>query len=220
MKNNGSERHRPFVREIEAAAGRHRAADVFVDACHMMACAIWAPLAPDREKVEEDYQRTAGKYNADEIGHIAAAFRLLVEALEEDHTEFLGHCLERCFEATNRGNGQFLTPTHISHMMGRMLSGKPDGGVARLHDPCCGAGVLVIEGANAFKEGGWRQGDICVVAGDIDGRACDMCYVQLSLLGYAGVVRHMDAISKEQFDEPRYTPGWFLHGFPLRGIAA
>jgi hypothetical protein len=47
-----------------------------------------------------------------------------------------------------------------------------------------------------------------------------MTYVQLSLLGYAGVVYHMDALTLKMFGEPRYTPGWYLHAFPMRGVAA
>ena len=84
----------------------------------------------------------------------------------------------------------------------------------------CGAGVLMIQGAEALLRKGWKQRDICVVATDIDYRACDMCYVQLSLLGYAAVVQQVNALTLKAYDVPKYTPGWFLHGFPMRGIRA
>ena len=216
-------RYAPFVREIEAAAsGRHRASDVFVDACHMMALSIWSALCfgEARRKAEADYMATASKYDAGEMAHICEAFAALVEALTDKREEFLGHCLERCFEATAREKGQFLTPVSLSHMMGRMLAPEPRDEVIKLHDPCCGAGVLLVEGAEAHLEKGWKQRNLCVVASDIDCRACDMAYVQLSLLGYAGVVQQADALALKALGPARYTPGWYLHQFPMRGIAA
>ena len=59
-----------------------------------------------------------------------------------------------------------------------------------------------------------------VLAGDIDGRACDISYVQLSLLGYAAVVQHMDALSQRRISPDRYTPGYYLHCMPMRRVAA
>ncbi len=150
------------------------------------------------------------------------AFSLLMCALDFDRTEFLGHVMERVFNATNQHNGQFLTPVNIATLMGDILVEAPRDEIVRLNDPCCGAGVLVIEGAERFMKRGWEQRDILVDAGDIDGHACDMCYVQLSLLGYAGVVRHQNAMSREYYGTTpiRYTPGWYIHCFPMRGIRA
>ena len=212
-------RQTEFIKAIEAASVRYRASDVFIDACHCMACALWRPFAPDGAKVEKDFAATRDKYSAEEFAHIVKAFALLQIALEENRQEFLGECMTS-LEATNKANGQFLTPTSISSMIGRVVFNDPQGGVQTLADPCCGAGVLLIEGAEAALRSGHKQHNLCIVAGDIDGRACDMCYVQLALLGYAGVVRHMDALTQEQFGVARYTPGWFLHGFPMRRISA
>lgn len=173
----------------------------------------------NQAQVEADYEATRSKYDDAEWRHMATAFCLLIDALEGKREEFLGHCMT-VLGATNRHNGQFLTPVSVSHMMGAMLAGEPRDEIVTLHDPCCGAGVLMIEGAEAMLEAGWKQCNIRVEAGDIDGRACDMCYVQLSLLGYAGIVRHMDTLTMKEYSEPRYTPGWFMHGFPMRGVAA
>ena len=43
-----------------------------------------------------------------------------------------------------------------------------------------------------------------------------MSYVELSLLGYAAVVRHEYALTRQVLSRPRFTPGYFLHGFPMR----
>ena len=212
-------RQKEFIKAIEAASVRYRASDVFIDVCHCMACAIWRPFALDGDKVEKDFAATRERYSDEEFAHFVTAFAILQTALQERRQEFLGECMTN-LEATNKANGQFLTPTNISSMIGSILLANPQDEVIKLYDPCCGAGVLLIEGAEAALRSGHKQHNLCIVAGDIDGRACDICYVQLALLGYAGVVRHMDALTQEQFGVARYTPGWFLHGFPMRRISA
>ena len=218
----GGERHAGFVREIEAAATRRRASDALVDAVHLMALSIWGALCPaaEKEAVERDFEATRGKYGDEEYGHFVRAFAELADALSADRSEFLGWCMTT-MDATNKWGGQFLTPNNIAKMLGAVLaSGETRDGVIRLGDPCVGAGVTVIEGAEEMMAKGVPQRDILIDCGDIDGRACDMAYVQLSLLGYAAVVRHRNALTLEDFSPPRLTPGWFLHGFPLRGIGA
>ena len=80
--------------------------------------------------------------------------------------------------------------------------------------------MLLIEGAEKLLADGVRQSDLVLVAGDIDGRACDISYIQLSLLGYAACVQHMDALSQRRISPDRYTPGWYLHSMPMRGVKA
>ena len=213
------QRYAPFIKEIEAASGRYRSGDVFIDACHCMALSIWSALTfgKSKAKAEADYKATRDKYSDKEWKHVETAFAHLVCALEYKREEFLGNCMN-LFEVTNRWNGQVLTPISLAQLMGRITAPEPKDEIITLHDPCCGAGVLLIEGAEALLEKGWMQRNICVVAGDIDHRACDMTYIQLSLLGYAGAVQHIDALSLETFGDIMYTPGWFLHCFPMRGM--
>lgn len=220
---NADSRYKPFVREIEAASGRYRASDVFVDACHMAAAEMWSRLCfgDNRRKAIADFNTTREKYNAEEYAHMCLAFNALVDALEADRHEFLGQCMN-LFEATNKWNGQVLTPSSLAQLMGRITAPTDEehGELIRLHDPCCGAGVLLIDGAEEYRKLGHPQSNIFILAGDIDYRACDMTYIQLSLLGYAGCVQQMDALTLQAYGEARYTIGWFLHGFPMRGVAA
>jgi len=47
-------RYKPFLDEIQRAAGRYRQADMLGDACHMMACSIWSALCfGERRKAVE-----------------------------------------------------------------------------------------------------------------------------------------------------------------------
>ncbi len=221
MGRNGDKadgRYAPFVKEIEAAAaGGHRAGDALFDAARMMALAIQKPLAlSGGDEIEAEWQRIRDRYSDGEYAHIATAFGLLMDALEEKREEFLGHVMERCFGATNQHAGQFLTPVSVAGMMGRIVSEEPRDEIVTLHDPCCGCGVLVIEGAEKLLERGWEQRNILIDVGDIDIHALDMCYVQLSLLGFAAVVHHRDALRMKALSPDRFTPGYYIHAIPMR----
>ena len=141
-------------------------------------------------------------------------------ALERDREDFLGHALEH-LGAANTKNGQFLTPVCLSRVAARVgCAKKPEdyepGNIVKINDPSCGSSVLLIEGCEALHEAGVRGDDILVIAGDIDSRACDISYVQLSLLGYAAIVQHMDALAQKRYSPDRFTPGYFLHCMPMR----
>lgn len=216
-----NDRYKPFISEIQAASAHRHCSEVLTDAVHCMAQEMWMALSfgKVRQQAEKDYAETRARFDEAEWKHVVNAFCHLVDALTVKREEFLGHVMEE-LGATNQHNGQFLTPVHVSSLMGDIVAEEPRDEVIRLHDPCCGAGVLMIQGAEALLKKGWKQRNICVVATDIDHRACDFCYVQLSLLGYAAVVQQVDALTIKPFDVARYTPGWYLHGFPMRGIRA
>lgn len=214
-----NEHHKRFINEIERAATSRFVNDVFADAVHMMACSLWSPLAPDGKSVEADFNATRKKYSDKEYEHIQTAFGIVMEALEERREEFLGTILEH-LNANAKGFGQFLTPRPVANLMARMsmdgLKYEP-GKILAITDPACGASVLMIEQAEMLmQELHVQQSDILILVGDIDRRAVDMSFVELSLLGYAAQVEHMDSLMMKRFSEPRYTAGYFLHCMPMR----
>lgn len=215
-----------FIKEVTAAAGHRHVAEVFADMVRAMAISIESPMSFDsrRKALEDEYATIKGRYSPDEFVHFPRAFGVVALALEEKREDFLGHALEH-LGASNTRNGQFLTPVCVSRFMAKVnCSQKPDdyqpGKIVKINDPACGSSVLLIEGAEALHQAGVRADDILVTAGDIDGRACDISYVQLSLLGYAAVVQHMDALAMKRLGPDRYTPGYFLASMPMRRKAA
>ena len=218
-----NERHKEFIKLIEGAARSRYVIDVFRDAVHMMAISLWSPCIinkQERDEVEADWQATRDCYTDEEYQNICKAFTVVIDALEKERTEFLGIVLEH-IGAANTKNGQFLTPESVARMMAQVCAPNiqhTPGEIVTLNDPACGASVLLIEQAERLRESGVPQSDIFIVAGDIDRRACDMSYIELSLLGYAAKVEHMDALSRTVYSPPRYTIGYFLHAFPMRGV--
>ena len=213
-----------FIGEVHAAAKSRYAVEVFADMARTMAIALESPFAlgERRKAIEAEYAQIKSRYSEDEFIHFPIALAMVQMALERKREDFLGHALEE-LGAANTRNGQFLTPVCVSRMMAQVglrgLEYKP-GEVVRLSDPSCGSSVLLIEGAEKLLADGIPQRDILLIAGDIDGRACDISYVQLALLGYAAVVQHMDALAQRRISPDRYTPGYYLHGMPMRRIAA
>ena len=213
-----------FIKEVHAAARGRYAVEVFADMVRAMAICFEAPLAlgERHEELEKEYAQIKGRYTEDEFVHFPIALAMVQMALERHREDFLGHALEE-LGAANTRNGQFLTPVCVSRMMAQVgcqgIEYKP-GEVIRLSDPSCGSSVLLIEGAEKLLADGVSQADILIQAGDIDGRACDISYVQLSLLGYAAVVQHMDALAMRRISPDRFTPGYYLHCMPMRRVAA
>lgn len=222
-----NERHKEFIKLIEGAARSRSVVDVFGDAVHLMAQSLWKPCIINKaeaDEVEADWQRTRDRYTDAEYQNICKAFAVVCEALEHDRAEFLGIVLEE-IGASNKHNGQFLTPKSVSRMMAQILAPSKEeianhkqGEIITLNDCACGASILLIEGAEQLRESGIPQRDIFMVAGDIDRRACDMSFIELSLLGYAAKVEHMDVFSRTVYSPPRYTIGYFMHGLPMRGV--
>lgn len=214
-----------FNKEVEAAAKSRFVVDVFADMVREMALSIEGTVALGErcDEIEKEYAAIKSQYTDDEFSHFSAALAITTTALERAREDFLGHALES-LGAANTRNGQFLTPICVSRLCAKTAAAKPldykPGQIVKLNDTACGTSVLLIEGAEALIAEGVRQGDLLVIAGDIDGRACDASYVQLSLLGYPAIVQHMDALSQRRISPDRYTPGYFLHGLPMRRAAA
>ena len=218
--SENAELKKDFIKEVHAAARSRYAVDVFADMVRTMAIALESPFTLGERKaaIEAEYEQIKGRYDEDEFAHFPRALSIVYLALEQKREDFLGHALE-ALGAANTRNGQFLTPVCVSRMMAQVglrgLETRP-GEIIRLSDPSCGSSVLLIEGAEKLLADGIPQRDILLIAGDIDGRACDISYVQLALLGYAAVVQHADALAMRRVSPDRFTPGWYLHGMPMR----
>lgn len=210
-----------IVKVLESAnAGHHMLLDVFADFCRVFALTLEAPFTMGklRGEIEGEYCTIMKRYD-NNVKAFSTCMAITVKALEERREDFLGSVHEE-IGAANTRNGQFFTPPSVANVMARVVTPDEDytpGEPIVINDPACGASVTLIAGAEALLGRGIPQRDILVDAGDIDLRALDMSFVELSLLGYAAVIRHENALSREIMSRPRFTPGYFIHAFPMRG---
>jgi len=229
-----TEEQKQFFKEIEAAGGgRMSPLETFEDACRVFALTLHNPILKgmcrddEFEKYERQHIEIMKRYGEGGV-HIAKAFSVLVNALEKDRKDFLGQIMER-IGATDKYKSQFFTPIHISEFMGRIIALDETGGpgininekvkrgeMVTLNDPCCGAAVLLIAGAEMLMQSGVPQSQLMIYAEDLGELTFNVAYTQLSLLGYAAQVTKMDSLSRQVYEGPWHTMGYFAHRVPQR----
>lgn len=179
-------------------------------------------MGKEKEDIESEYQTYVEKYGKDGMEKVSILFAYLIEAMELRRQDFLGHVQEELGTTRGKDCGQFYTPDSVATFMARVTASAydiEDGKIIKICDPSCGAGALLIAGAEALLDKGARQGDLLVYGEDIDPTACNIFYVQATLLGYAARVTRMDSLPRQVYEGPWYTAGYFMHGMPMRLLA-
>lgn len=220
-----SEYSKAFIKELGQVSYRTSMTDVFSDFVKIFSLEMELSTvlkSEDINRVKDLHAGLVGKYSAEDRKHFGNMSFIVNEALTAKRESFLGPVLEE-IGAANKTNGQFLTPNCLAKVMADVNIGDEPvepGKIVDVCDPACGAGVTLIAQGEEMLQRGYRQADILLTGVDIDGRACDITYIELTLLGYAGIVLHGNALSMEKFSPDRYTFGYFLHGMPMRRRAA
>lgn len=215
-----SDPQKAFLDAFGRLTRRHRAWDVWRDFIMMLACALSNPV--DRRHYEERealYLKTIKKYNKQEQNLFPELGAQTVLALEENpEQDFLGSI----FMSLNLGNkdsSQFFTPYHVCELMTEVTMDdtvqkvEKDGYIS-INDSCCGAGATLIAGIHAARKRLEKanlnyQNHVLVVAQDIDMTVALMCYIQLSLLGVAGVVKIGNSLTEPMTDKDSTDNYWF-----------
>ncbi len=209
-----------FRKAFDKLCHRHSWHAAFRDFIEIAACTIHqAPyhagaLEQDAEyeRIEQLYLTNVKKYQREELDQIVAMYGIAVMALQEQQEDFVGQ-LYMDLEVSNKHNGEFFTPGHVSRMMAMMsMQGVGDvireKGLVRIQEPACGAGVMLIEAANAIRSEGFDpRYTMWFQAIDINRTCFNMAYFQLSVLGLCGEVIHGDTLRLEEWDALE-TPCW------------
>lgn len=216
--------YKAFQTLLPKVSNSHSPSDIFRDVCRIFSLSLRGAVTvvqTEKDEIEKQYMSYVEKYGKEGMEKVSILFAYVVQALELRRSDFLGHVYE-ALNATVKSFGQFLTPDSIAKMMGHVTFGATEieqGKIIKLNDPACGAGALLIEAAEAYMSNGGRQGDLLLYGEDLDATACCITYVQFSLLGYAAIVTHQDTLCMKVYEGPWFTPGYFMHGMPMRLIA-
>ena len=228
MSTKSAKQLRPQYKEIvklfESLQGRHLLWELWQDAMIMIACAISNQVdGRYREERERLYMQTVGRYTREEAAVFPRIFAEIVEQLEADpEQDFLG-CLYMQLDLGSHWAGQFFTPYSVCKLMAqtnfRPIADPADVRPITVSDCACGGGATLIAAAHAFRHSIWATGlnpqnYLCFYAQDISMVTALMCYIQLSLQGYAGKVKIGDTLADPMTageDSPSiwYTPMWF-----------
>lgn len=194
------------------------------------------------EQREKEYKRIAKKYDTRERTRIIPQmFTLMVMELDrEPNQDFLGK-MYMGLGIGNKNAGQFFTPYSLCEAMSVITIDKrvlaktvKEVGYVSVYDPACGAGATLVSAVNLCKQLFKRlnfQNHVWFAAQDVDATVSYMCYIQLSLLGVAGIVKIGNTltdpefvVTKETAGQYFFTPMWFspvwetrraLHGLDI-----
>lgn len=183
-----------------------------------------------REEREQEYFEIVHKYSKGEMQVFVEIFAEIVNQLEADQEQdFLGD-LYMQLDLGSHWHGQFFTPYNVCQAMAEMtfteISDVSEVKPISALDCACGGGALLIAAAHAYrrsikKTGLNPQNYLCFCAQDISRVTALMCYVQLSLLGYAGKIKIGDSLLNPLTDADNgpniwYTPMWFSDVWMIR----
>jgi hypothetical protein len=168
------------------------------------------------DALETEYMRTVKSYDREQAKNFAHAQAILVNGLQDELHDFLGDVYS-CSGISNHWAGQFFTPWDVCRCMAKLTAhGTPDP-KHRLTvcEPAVGGGAMLLAVAVELRDAGFQPWNWWFEATDIDLRCFQMAYIQLSLSGAAGVVRHGNSLSLEQWRAwPTLTGAMFPHRWP------
>ena len=228
--NHTADKHqRELVSLINKFSYGHHLDTVFRDFVEMAALAISNRV--DRAQYdarEKRYMEIVSKYKPEEVQRFPAMFAALTGTFEVrvqgmingdgiGLTDVLGETY-MMLGISNDRSGQFFTPYAVSKLMAGMIGGEAAAradaqGFARVQEPACGAGGMVIATAEVFHEAGLNyQESMHATCVDIDPCCVHMAYVQLSLLHVPAIVVHGNTLSMQVWGQ-WYTPAHVLGGW-------
>lgn len=212
-----------FLSVFEKLTTKYQPWEVWRDFVTASACAIsnsvdWANFE-EREKMYMDIANRGVDMNA-----ISKLFAICVEAFENNREQdFLGNLYMK-LNLGNHWTGQFFTPYSVCAMMSKItdVSINTDDDIISVSDCACGAGATLIafsnEALEKYKKVGKNfQKHVLFIAQDIDFITGMMCYIQLSLLGCAGIIKIADTLrypyTHKDFPQCWKTPVFYFNGW-------
>lgn len=195
-----------FVKLISSMTNRYQTWEIWADFITIVAMALSQPL-DYREDREKRYLDTVAKHSREEINNFVRMSQMLTESFENDRDQDLLGSLYMELELGNHWTGQFFTPYNVCKAMAQMSTYQAveiinEKGFITINDCACGAGATLIAGVNSVQERLRKaesplnfQDHVLVVAQDLSEITALMCYIQLSLLGIAAIVKVGDSIA-------------------------
>lgn len=215
---------------------RNRPWDIWKDFILMSACAISNAVDKSHyDEREERYLKTIAKYTKEEQNLFPQLLAEMTVALDKDpEQDFLGEVYMR-LKLGSEALQQIFTPYHIcqfmaSATMNGLVEQVEKKGYITINDDCCGGGATLIAAANEARKELAKvhlnfQNHVLFYAQDIEETVALMCYIQLSLLGVAGVVKVGNSLTNpikngDSLETYWFTPIYFHEVWRTRRLIA
>lgn len=188
-------KHPEIVKMVNSLSGFKSFWEVWNDVITMIATSIANSCDCNQQRKlqrENLYLDACKKYTEDEMQTVIKITAAITDELEENPNQDLLGDLFMSLDFGNNAIGQFFTPYPVCQAMVKIafvkneVNGK---GYIRVNEPACGAGANIIALVNEMKKQDINfQNGAFIVAQDLSQITALMCYIQLSLLGCAGIV--------------------------------
>ncbi len=232
MARTTKQQYSNIIKLYNSMLGTHQMWELWQDSMTMFGCAVSNSVdGRFRKEREEQYLRIIGKYTPEEAKRFPEIFGEITNQIEkEPEQDFLGD-LYMTLELGSHWHGQFFTPYSVCQMMASMqlgtkISDTKDVKPVSVLDCACGGGALLIAAAHEYRKaiagtGLNAQDYICLYAQDLSQVSAMMCYVQLSLQGFAAKIKLGDSLMKPLLVSNNgadiwYTPMWFSDVWIMR----
>ena len=223
-----------LVKMYNSLIGSHQLWELWQDSMTMFALAISQSVDfRYREQREQAYMDIAHKYTKEEMQVFPRIFGEIVMQLDANPEQDLLGDLYMQLDLGSHWHGQFFTPYNVCAAMAKMQFPEKipfeDVKPVTVNDCACGGGALLIAAAHAYRDaikdtGLNPQNYISFYAQDLSQVSAMMCYVQLSLLGFAAKIKIGDSLLHPMLDRDNdadiwYTPVWFSPIWEARRLA-
>lgn len=183
-----------YLEKAGAESGR-RTVEVFRDFVEIYTYSLANLCAPHDavwEERERKYTELIEKYSRQAVDYMASAGGELIAAFSQKSNDYLG---EIYMSLSRKGNGlnQYFTPMNVAEMMAKICGSNDDS----VMDPTCGSGVMLIADRNRRVENNEPLENVTYFGCDLDPVCAYMCFIQLSILGVAGVVQIGNTLTME-----------------------
>ena len=213
--------HKKFIRDkILEIGSRKNIRTVFEDFVICAAYAISNSVYYDKAK-EDQYLAISSKYQNEDLDGFAEMLgHLAYEYSKERPDDILGELYEE-LGLFSKERGQFFTPQYICDLMIPItlsnidITGeKKKKSYIAINVPACGSGRTLLSALRYFEDNGVNLNRVYVEGDDISLFCVCMTYLNLSLYGASGVVKHQDTLTQKVYSvfyTPQYVYNKKLH---------
>lgn len=214
-----------FTKNFDILSRTRNRLEIWQDFVVLFACTTSNTVDKSHYDIREKrYLNTIKKYSKKEAEIFPELANIVIRALSDNpKQDYLGHLFMN-MNLGNEHNGQFFTPYSVCEMMAKITCTSIDEfcKVHTVSDPACGAGALLIAAFHEFQEQYQKkslnaQNYILMSAQDIDETVGLMCYIQLSMLGIAGIVKIGNSLTEPMCSEDNNENYWYtpMYFFPI-----